>query len=99
MRSLIFLLFVLTFIACNNNTEITSTETSDTLVQNSGSNDKTDASKPIPTNNENGDKVNGSCYMQVLQRDTIVLQIDSEAGDNISGKLSFDNYEKDGSTG
>jgi hypothetical protein len=37
--------------------------------------------------------------MQVLKRDTMVLHLASNTGDNISGRLSFDNYEKDGSSG
>jgi hypothetical protein len=101
MHYLILLLFVLTFTACNNNTETTSTETNDTLVQNS--NEKNDDSTPMLPGDKNGEKsdggLTGSCYMQILQRDTIVLHIDSESENNISGKLSFDNYQKDGSTG
>lgn len=38
------------------------------------------------------------CYMQVLKRDTFVLTVD-QTGKMLSGKLTFDNYEKDGSTG
>ena len=39
-----------------------------------------------------------ACYMQVIKRDTIVMLIEKNEN-NISGRLSFDNYEKDGSSG
>jgi hypothetical protein len=38
------------------------------------------------------------CYMRVLDRDTLVATL-TEKGDSIYGKLSFDNYQKDGSSG
>ena len=36
--------------------------------------------------------------MQVLKRDTFVARLEVR-GDSITGKLSFDNYQKDGSSG
>ena len=38
------------------------------------------------------------CYMQVLKRDTFAVIL-KKNGNDITGRLSFDNYEKDGSTG
>ncbi len=38
------------------------------------------------------------CYWQTNNRDTLVATLKQE-GSNVSGKLIFDNYEKDGSTG
>lgn len=38
------------------------------------------------------------CYLRVLKRDTLALSI-QQKGDSVTGKLSFNNYEKDGSTG
>jgi hypothetical protein len=38
------------------------------------------------------------CYMRVLSRDTVVATL-QQSGDLVTGKLSFDNYQKDGSTG
>lgn len=43
-------------------------------------------------------KTETTCYWQILNRDTFVLSL-SEKGDAVSGKLSFDNFEKDGSSG
>lgn len=38
------------------------------------------------------------CYMQVLKRDTFAANLQQQ-GNTVTGRLSFDNYEKDGSTG
>ena len=38
------------------------------------------------------------CFMQVLQRDTFAASL-KQNGNDITGRMSFDNYEKDGSTG
>jgi hypothetical protein len=38
------------------------------------------------------------CYIRVLQRDTLALHLQQE-GNLVRGRLTFDNYEKDGSTG
>jgi hypothetical protein len=97
MRYPIIFIFALTFTACNSNTDSASTETSDTLVNNNTSNNADDDSKPVVPDQEN--ETSGGCYMRVLKRDTMVLHINNTSGENISGKLSFDNYEKDGSTG
>jgi hypothetical protein len=97
MRYLVIFIFALAFTACNSNTESASTETSDTVVNNNTSTNADDDSKPVVPGNEN--ETGGSCYMQVLKRDTMVLHISNTSGENISGRLSFDNYEKDGSTG
>lgn len=39
-----------------------------------------------------------TCYWQVLKRDTFVASL-SQKGNRVNGKLSFDNFEKDGSSG
>jgi hypothetical protein len=38
------------------------------------------------------------CYIRVLSRDTVAASL-QQSGDRVTGKLSFDNYQKDGSTG
>jgi hypothetical protein len=42
-------------------------------------------------------KIDG-CYMQVLKRDTFTASL-QQNGNFITGKMSFDNYEKDASSG
>ena len=38
------------------------------------------------------------CYIKIIKRDTMVLHL-RQNGDSISGKMNFDNYEKDSSSG
>ena len=38
------------------------------------------------------------CFMSVMSRDTLVAHL-QKSGNLVTGKLSFDNYQKDGSTG
>jgi len=38
------------------------------------------------------------CYLRVVQRDTLMASLVQD-GNNITGRLVFDNYEKDGSRG
>jgi hypothetical protein len=39
------------------------------------------------------------CYMRVLGRDTFVAKLQQSPGEIITGNLSFDNFEKDASSG
>lgn len=83
MRYLILSAFLLT--ACNNNP---GTDKSD---HPSGP-DATGTSATAATGRQQ------RCYLQVVQRDTMVAAL-TQDGAAVSGRLSFDNYEKDGSTG
>ena len=47
---------------------------------------------PVPDHDYSG------CYIRVLQRDTLVAHL-QQNGKDFKGKLTFDNYEKDGSSG
>lgn len=38
------------------------------------------------------------CYMKISGRDTVILMLDQQ-GENLSGKMIFDNYQYDGSRG
>jgi hypothetical protein len=52
---------------------------------------------PTNQNNEANPDLSG-CYLRVLKRDTLALSI-QQSGKTVTGKLSFDNFEKDGSSG
>jgi len=52
---------------------------------------------PTNQNNEANPDLSG-CYLRVLKRDTLALSI-QQNGKTVTGKLSFDNFEKDGSSG
>lgn len=75
-------------IGCKSHTNKTSAGDSAT----SSTNTKTEDIKP------DDETIVEGCFMQVLQRDTFAANL-HQNGKDITGKLSFDNYEKDGSTG
>ena len=56
----------------------------------------TGSSQTIPADDAFADIA--GCYMQVLKRDTFAASL-QQHGNTVTGRLSFDNYEKDGSTG
>ncbi|HTM92262.1 MAG TPA: hypothetical protein VL095_07590 [Flavisolibacter sp.] len=71
--------------SCNNSNEHTNINTSDSLPANA---DQNSSNKPDLS----------GCYLRVIKRDTLALRLEEKNG-AVTGKLSFDNYEKDGSTG
>ena len=89
MLRLLIITSLLTGLGCNDqsgNTGETGTVTSE--------NTNTSETKPADTPPA---QITG-CYMQVLSRDTFAASLQQQ-GNTITGKLSFDNFEKDGSTG
>lgn len=48
--------------------------------------------EPNKTNTVNG------CYLRVVQRDSLIASL-TQDGNNVTGRLVFDNYEKDASSG
>lgn len=75
-----------TIIACNNKE---ANDSSDTIL---------DAQTPVDSPvNTNPPSITG-CYLRVTERDTLVAVLRQD-GDSVSGKLTFDNYQKDGSSG
>jgi len=77
-------LFVLVLLACNNNSANTTEE-------------KKDSEQAVPVIVVSSTDFSG-CYRKVLKRDTILLQL-QQSGDSVSGTMSFDNYQKDSSSG
>ncbi len=89
----ILLLSLLIILSCTSNTE--------TTKKVAGSHDS--ASTPIEENTGNMPAKpitagTGTCYWQIMQRDTFVA-VFSKTGASVSGKLTFDNFQKDGSSG
>src|SRR6188768_3721132 len=74
------------FLSCNNDNRTTTIE-NETVGSENSSQDSTNATY----------KIDG-CYMRILKRDTMLLHV-QQNGKTVSGKMNFDNYEKDGSTG
>lgn len=85
---LIILLCVVLF-SCNNNNsgkETIVTENKETNFK-----DNEVAEQPTAVNTS-------ECYWQILKRDTLVAML-QQNGNTITGKLNFDNFEKDASSG
>ncbi|MGV3528671.1 MAG: hypothetical protein ACO1OO_07245 [Flavisolibacter sp.] len=92
-QTLAAILFVFTLTACNQGQDTTTTTTDSTTMHVDSSDEM--VNEIIPPAKPSG--VTG-CYMRVLKRDTLVAHLQQD-GDRVSGKLTFDNYQKDGSTG
>lgn len=92
MYKLLMIAGILLATSCNSNTGKTNkTESANTTTE-------TDAVKTKPTETKTPPASIEGCYMQVLSRDTFAASFQQQ-GNSITGKLSFDNFEKDGSTG
>ena len=85
MKYIVYILLFSNLVACINNQ----------------SNDYSGSSKPSgnPPNVE-GKSISDvtGCYMKIVGRDTAILMIEQK-GKDFSGKMIYDNYEKDGSRG
>lgn len=75
------------------------------LLSSCNSNDSNSDEISNPNNSEtqagpNDESIPGlsGCYLRVLKRDTLALSI-QQTSKAVTGKLSFDNFEKDGSSG
>jgi len=81
--------FLFLLIACNN--ESNHASTNDSL-------EKSNKDTSVLSQPKTNEALLSGCYMSVLKRDTIVANL-HQNGDSITGKLIFDNYQKDGSRG
>lgn len=85
MRSYLIIWLTIGLIACNNNDAANISD--DTLV----------SAEDSSINNIETSNVSG-CYLKAIERDTLAASLIQE-GNIITGKLTFDNFQKDGSTG
>lgn len=76
-------------IACNDNKDVNEPEA------NKSSSSPNTSSVAIELKPEDG---MSKCYMKITGRDTAILMLEQSA-DDISGKMLYDNFEKDGSHG
>lgn len=89
MKYIIVYLILGALASCNSETVNNKTETSDT----SGT------GKASPPAKEEKPEVDANgCYMKITGRDTAILMIDQK-GNEITGRMLYDNFEKDGSRG
>jgi len=85
MKKFSIYLFALLLFSCNNS--------SDSSAENKDSGTVRDE-----VNSSSSHKDYSGCYRQVVGRDSILLQIDQH-NDGFTGKMEFDNFEKDASHG
>ncbi|HEY9362530.1 MAG TPA: hypothetical protein VIQ00_04665 [Chitinophagaceae bacterium] len=89
MKWLFIFLNLVTFISCSENAKVNeTTNAGSTAIIDSTTNDHASNTTLSIT----------GCYMKVLNQDTVLLQL-QQKGENINGKMVFDNFEKDGSHG
>jgi len=79
--------------ACNDNKQLI--KTTETAASSNLSNDQTTIT-PIDDTKPGIDEKN--CYMKITGRDTAILVLE-QRGNDITGKMLYDNFEKDGSHG
>ena len=91
MRKQLIILGLIIFVSCNNDPIEQDVRSDSTVIIAPG---KKDTVTVPDTTHLNA----AGCYMKVLGRDTMMVQI-TQVGDSLSGKMIFDNFEKDGSRG
>ena len=86
MKYLFYLLLVSNLMACKDTSQASTSET-------------TDVGQVIPPKIEDKSPADVTgCYIKIIGRDTAILMLEQK-GNMFSGKLLYDNYEKDGSRG
>ena len=89
MKNFLLVVFVGIWIACNDDSAPSDSETNKS------------AQSPNTASADNEQKpaygISG-CYMKITGRDTAILMLEQKAND-LSGKMMYDNFEKDGSRG
>lgn len=89
MKHILFILLFIKLIACNNN------NTHD-YSDKSTSSDSPQINFP-KAEDRSGSDIPG-CYMKIMGRDTAIVMLEQNSK-GYSGKMIYDNYEKDGSRG
>jgi len=90
MKYILYILLISKLIACNDNNQLNGKPTT------SQSSDSGTSISAKPIEHPIGD-VTG-CYMKIIGRDTAILLLEQK-GNEFTGKMLYDNYEKDGSRG
>lgn len=89
MKFLIVVVTLVLLLACNDNNPLNNAATTNKSA------DVAPASTPIAQESSND---GSGCYMKITGRDTAILKIEQK-GNELSGKMMYDNFEKDGSIG
>ena len=90
LKSIFFILLSGKMISCNNNNQHSDHQ---------GATRSSDTGKIVsPGVSEKPAADISGCYMKIIGRDTAILRIEQK-GNDLSGKMLYDNFEKDGSRG
>lgn len=84
MKTIGILLLAVSLVACNKKEDVKKGESPLVVVN--------DTVNPV------ADSLGKQCFEHVIAKDTIKLSFD-RSGDDVKGKLTFDNFEKDSSSG
>lgn len=90
MKSTYLAILIIMTVSCNMSQQ-TPNENNDLIANDSNSDNTPD------TSISNNTSLDG-CFIKILQRDTAILSI-QQNGNDISGKMFYDNFQKDGSRG
>ena len=93
MRNAFIFISLFFLLSCNSSESNTQTKEDSTVDHHSGK-DLDTLNKQLSASNED---ISG-CYWKILNRDTFVLHLE-QANEVVSGKLTFNNFEKDKSSG
>lgn len=85
----IFIIMMVT--SCNSNSNSETRKTDSVVNENTVEKDETKPPQKAETSFT-------GCYIKILKRDTMLLHL-KQSGDSVFGKMNFDNYEKDSSSG
>lgn len=90
MRKLILIALAFVLVRCNDSHQEPATQSTNDSTSASTSKDERPVSDP--------DETITGCYQRVLGRDSFLARL-QQSGDQVTGKLAFNNYEKDRSSG
>ena len=91
MRFLLSAFIIMMVTSCNSNTNSETRKTDSVVNENTVEKDETKPPQKAETSF-------AGCYIKILKRDTMLLHL-KQSGDSVFGKMNFDNYEKDSSSG
>ncbi len=96
---LVFIFIIAIFVlSCTSNNKNKNSRNDSAVVVNPGQDDKDTSDQSTRTSGTRPIQGIEGCYVKVLKRDTFVLRITNSQGELI-GKLAFNNFQKDKSTG